>query len=37
VKEIRGKRVIIQIGVLPMNVNIAELIPVEKPEDPQKQ
>ena len=37
VKEIRGKRAIVQIGVLPMNVNIADLISVEKLEDPQKQ
>jgi len=30
VKEIRGKRAIVQIGVLPMNVDIADLISVEK-------
>ncbi len=30
VKEIRGKRAIVQIGSLPMNVNIADLISVEK-------
>ncbi len=34
VKEIRGKRAIVQIGVLPMNVNIADLIPVEKVKQP---
>jgi DNA mismatch repair protein MutS2 len=37
VKEIRGKRAIVQIGILPMNVNIADLISVEKLEDSQKQ
>jgi DNA mismatch repair protein MutS2 len=37
VKEIRGKRAIVQIGVLPMNVDIADLISVQKLEDPQKQ
>lgn len=30
VKEIRGKRAIVQIGVLPMNVDIADLVAVEK-------
>lgn len=30
VKEIRGKRAIVQIGALPMNVDIADLVPVEK-------
>ncbi|MDE3144634.1 MAG: DNA mismatch repair protein MutS, partial [Bacteroidota bacterium] len=30
VKEIRGKRAIVQIGLLPMNVEIADLISVEK-------
>ena|ERR1700733_183868 len=30
VKEIRGKRAIVQVGVLPMNVDIKDLIPVEK-------
>lgn len=30
VKEIRGKRAIVQVGVLPMNVDLADLIPVEK-------
>ncbi|MBV9988550.1 MAG: DNA mismatch repair protein MutS [Chitinophagaceae bacterium] len=30
VKEIRGKRAIVQIGALPMNVDIADLTPVEK-------
>jgi len=33
VKEIRGKRAIVQIGVLPMNVNISDLISVEKLEE----
>ncbi len=33
VKEIRGKRAIVQIGLLPMNVNIADLITVEKLEE----
>ncbi len=30
VKEIRGKRAIVQIGALPMNVDITDLIPVQK-------
>lgn len=30
VKEIRGKRAIVQIGQLPMNVDMADLISVEK-------
>jgi DNA mismatch repair protein MutS2 len=30
VKEIRGKRAIVQIGLLPMNVNIADLIAVKQ-------
>lgn len=30
VKEIRGKRAIVQIGLLPMNVEISDLIAVEK-------
>jgi DNA mismatch repair protein MutS2 len=30
VKEIRGKRAIVQIGLLPMNVDLADLIVVEK-------
>jgi len=34
VKEIRGKRAIVQIGVLPMNVDIADLVSVEKLEPP---
>lgn len=34
VKEIRGKRAIVQIGVLPMNVDIADLVSVEKLETP---
>jgi DNA mismatch repair protein MutS2 len=34
VKEIRGKRAIVQIGVLPMNVDIADLVSVEKLEQP---
>jgi DNA mismatch repair protein MutS2 len=37
VKEIRGKRAIVQIGVLPMNVDIADLISVEKLEQPDQQ
>ena len=37
VKEIRGKRAIVQIGVLPMNVNLADLISVEKVEEPNKE
>lgn len=36
VKEIRGKRAIVQIGILPMNVNLADLVSVEKLEEPQK-
>lgn len=36
VKEIRGKRAIVQIGILPMNVDIADLVSVEKLEEPQK-
>jgi len=36
VKEIRGKRAIVQIGLLPMNVDIADLIAVEKIEEPVK-
>ncbi|MFX8801452.1 MutS2/Smr-associated SH3 domain-containing protein, partial [Acinetobacter baumannii] len=30
VKEIRGKRAIVQIGLLPMNVDVADLVVVEK-------
>ncbi|MDP1842102.1 MAG: DNA mismatch repair protein MutS [Sediminibacterium sp.] len=30
VKEIRGKRAIVQIGALPMNVDLADLVPVQK-------
>lgn len=30
VKEIRGKRAIVQIGVLPMNVELSDLVSVEK-------
>jgi DNA mismatch repair protein MutS2 len=33
VKEIRGKRAIVQIGQLPMNVDLADLIVVEKIEE----
>ncbi len=33
VKEIRGKRAIVQIGVIPMNVDIADLVVVEKKTD----
>jgi DNA mismatch repair protein MutS2 len=37
VKEIRGKRAIVQIGVLPMNVDLTDLIPVEKVEQKEQQ
>jgi DNA mismatch repair protein MutS2 len=30
VKEVRGKRAIVLIGQLPMNVNLSDLVPVEK-------
>jgi len=30
VKEIRGKRAIVQIGAIPMNVELSDLVPVEK-------
>ncbi len=30
VKEIRGKRAIVQVGVLPMNVDLADLVSVER-------
>jgi DNA mismatch repair protein MutS2 len=30
VKEIRGKRAIVQIGMLPMNVELGDLVAVEK-------
>ena len=30
VKEIRGKRAIVQIGLLPMNVELSDLIAVEE-------
>lgn len=33
VKEIRGKRAIVQIGILPMNVDIADLVSVERVEE----
>ncbi len=36
VKEIRGKRAIVQVGVLPMNVNLTDLISVEKVEESPK-
>ncbi len=36
VKEIRGKRAIVQIGLLPMNVDLADLIVVEKIEEVSK-
>ncbi|MFZ2782835.1 MAG: MutS2/Smr-associated SH3 domain-containing protein [Sediminibacterium sp.] len=36
VKEIRGKRAIVQIGALPMNVDLADLVPVQKIEEPIK-
>lgn len=32
VKEIRGKRAIVQIGAIPMNVELNDLVPVEKKE-----
>jgi DNA mismatch repair protein MutS2 len=34
VKAIRGKRAIVQIGVLPMNVNVEDLVVVEKLPEP---
>ncbi len=34
VKEIRGKRAIVQIGALPINVELVDLIPVEKIPEP---
>jgi DNA mismatch repair protein MutS2 len=37
VKEIRGKRAIVQIGLLPMNVDLADLIAVQKMEEPKKE
>jgi len=33
VKEIRGKRAIVQVGVIPMNLDIADLVVVEKKEE----
>jgi DNA mismatch repair protein MutS2 len=33
VKEIRGKRAIVQIGLLPMNVEIVDLVVVQKIEE----
>ncbi|MBS1579840.1 MAG: DNA mismatch repair protein MutS [Bacteroidetes bacterium] len=33
VKEIRGKRAIVQVGLLPMNINLTDLITVEKVEE----
>lgn len=35
VKEIRGKRVIVQIGALPMNVDLVDLVVVEKLSEPE--
>lgn len=35
VKEIRGKRAIVQIGALPINVELTDLIPVEKIPEPE--
>jgi len=32
VKEIRGKRAIVQIGMIPMNLGLEDLVPVEKAE-----
>jgi DNA mismatch repair protein MutS2 len=34
VKEIRGKKAIVQIGILPMHVDLADLVVVEKLADP---
>ncbi|MBW0178242.1 MutS2/Smr-associated SH3 domain-containing protein [Sediminibacterium sp.] len=34
VKEIRGKRAIVQIGILPMNVDLVDLVVVEKLPEP---
>jgi DNA mismatch repair protein MutS2 len=34
VKEIRGKRAIVQIGLLPMNVELSDLIVIEKIAEP---
>ena len=36
VKELRGKRAIVQIGLLPMNVELADLVVVEKIEVEEK-
>ena len=30
VKEIRGKRAVVQIGMLPINIDLNDLIPVEE-------
>ena len=35
VKEIRGKRAIVQIGAIPINVNLEDLVSVEKTERPE--
>lgn len=36
VKEIRGKRAIVQVGLLPMNIEISDLVAVEKQEETEK-
>ena len=36
VKEIRGKRAIVQVGLLPMNIEISDLVAVEKHEETEK-
>jgi DNA mismatch repair protein MutS2 len=36
VKELRGKRAIVQIGLLPMNVEMTDLVVVEKLPEPEK-
>lgn len=33
VKEIRGKRAIVQVGLIPMNVELSDLVPVQKKEE----
>lgn len=36
VKEIRGKRAIVQVGLLPMNIELSDLVAVEKQEETEK-
>ncbi|NIM35516.1 MAG: DNA mismatch repair protein MutS, partial [Hydrotalea flava] len=36
VKEIRGKRAIVQVGLLPMNIELSDLVPVEKQAEQEK-